>query len=257
MKKLITTLLLIVGVCSFANAEKIKHPLMASDTVVWAGLDYSMVRMIDTKNSENQFSFRAPHITTASSPEQWNQIYFEQWNQLFLNERIEAVSTILNRRVVVDIGGVVLRNKTATTNQIILQSSVSSDEIDKTNITPQDIAAEVNSYKLDKTNGLGLVFIVDKLARVWQPSTGQSHGAESMHDNSGARFSAGVIHIVFFDVATREVISTEQQVYHISTAANFRNFWFSPIKNADCSLGKYRYQPASPEKKLQPHQYRR
>ena len=254
MKKFTTTLLLIVGVCSFANAEKTKHPLMASDTVVWTGLDYSMVRMIGTKNSQGQFSFQAPHITTANSPEQWNQIYFEQWNQLFLNERIEAVSDILNRQVIIDINGVSMRNKTATTNQIILQSSVGSDEIDKANITQQDIVAEVSSYKLDKTNGLGLVFIVEKLLLVRQLSTTQSPGSAAGQYNNSA---AGIVHIVFFDVASREVISTERKVYHVSSGANFRNFWFGPIKNADCSLGKYRYQPPSSEKKFQSHQYRR
>src|SRR6266496_5193011 len=109
MKKLlITTALLIIGLCG--SAKETKNPLMASDTVVWAGLDYSMVRMIGGNNFE--YGFNVPDLIFPGM--------LEKWNQLFLDERVELVANALGKRVSVDIGGVTERNKAARAKQVIL-----------------------------------------------------------------------------------------------------------------------------------------
>jgi len=219
MKRLlITTILLHVGFCSLA--KEVKPPLMASGTVVWAGLDYSMVRMIGA----NEFK-----SADAIFPSM-----LERWNTLFIYERSQKVESALGKLMIVDIGGVTERNKTASPKQIILTPGP-TDTMEQSHITQRDIAAEVRSYKLEKTNGLGLVFIVDRLGPHKQ--TGVGPRAET-HMGFG-----GAVYVVFFDVATREVISAEREI-HQAGGSGFRNLWFGVIKRTDESLSKYR-QPGA------------
>lgn len=220
MKKLITTLLVIVCVCSFANAEQIKNTLMASETVVWAGLDYSMVRMVGYETTDASYNFTSPKNIFPGM--------LEKWNQLFLDERIDAVSAALGKKVLIDINGVTERNKAASTNQIVLSAHI-GNLVNEPNLTPINVIDEVRLYKMENTNGLGLVFIVDKLAE--SSFTPQFHSP-----------NFGAVYVVFFDVATRELISADRQVYEVRSGSNFRNFWFGPIKDADSSLIKF--QPA-------------
>jgi hypothetical protein len=216
MKRLfITTILVLAGFNGMA--KDVKHPLMASDTVVWAGLDYSMVRMIGA----NEFK-----SADAIFPSM-----LERWNTLFIDERSQKVESALGKLMFVDIGGVTERNKTATPKQIILTPGP-TDTIEQSHITQQDIAAEVRSYKLEKTNGLGLVFIVDRLGR-HKVTTAHGPNAET-HMRFG-----GAVYVVFFDVATREVISAEREV-HQAGGSGFRNLWFGVIKGTDENLSKYR-----------------
>jgi hypothetical protein len=210
----ITAILLLVGFYSLA--KEVKHPLMASDTVVWAGLDYSMVRMIGAND------FKVPDAIFPGM--------LEKWNRLFIDERIHKVAKALGKQVSIDIGGVTERNKTATAKQII-STPGPTDTVDQSHITQQDIATEVQSYKLEKTNGLGLVFIVDRLGRYKRAGLGP-HSETYMA-------SGGAVYVVFFDVATREVISVEREV-HQAGGNGFRNFWFGVIKRTDENLSKYR-----------------
>ncbi len=197
---------------------------MASDTVVWAGLDYSKARMIGGKDFE--FGFNSPDTLFPGM--------LEKWNQLFLDERMEMVAHTLRRRVLVDIGGVTERNKKATEEQIILKPG-SEDVSDKSHITPQDIGAEVLSYNMGKTNGLGLVFIIDRLI-----SPHYMPAAKQLGGNTSVNFGIVAIYVVFFDIATREVISVKREVHRVGSGGGFRNYWFGPIKDADGSLGRYR-----------------
>lgn len=215
MKRIfITTILLLAGFCG--PAKEVKHPLMASDTVVWAGLDYSLVRMIGANNFKGADAIFPGML--------------ERWNTLFIDERIQKVESALGKRVSIDIGGVTERNKTATVKQIILIPGP-TDTIEQSHITQQDIAAEVQSYKLEKTNGLGLVFIVDRLGLYKHAGIGPN--AETYMAPSGA------VYVVFFDVTTREVISTKREI-HQGSGSGFRNLWFGVIKETDKNLSKYR-----------------
>ena len=137
MKKLITTLFLITGFCGFVEAGKNKNPLMASDTVVWAGLEYSMVRMIGTEDLSLPNNFTVADAIFPSMP--------EKWNQLFLEERIERVATTIGKKVLIDIDGVTERNKTASKDQITLTTNV-GNAIAESHITQQDLANEVRFY---------------------------------------------------------------------------------------------------------------
>src|ERR1700685_3189588 len=125
MKKLIV-LLLVFGFCNFVEAGQSKNPLMASDTVVWAGLDYSMVRIIGNTND-----IKVPDMFFQNMP--------QKWNDLFLDERLDGVAKSLNKRVFLDINGVTERNATILTNKNIFEPDT-VEALEKTNITKQDIA---------------------------------------------------------------------------------------------------------------------
>jgi hypothetical protein len=189
---------------------------------VWAGLDYSMVRMIGKNSSRHSFR----------SPDQIFPDMLDSWNQLFLLERINPVAMSIGKNVKTDIGGVMERNGTATTNQIILNPGP-KDIISETHITPQDIAMEVQSYKMKNTKGLGLVFIIDRLIHHYRTSNVSNRSAPS---DSGSE----AIYVVFFDISTRNVLSAKRETYTVNSLNGFRNFWFSPIKHADVDLSKYR-----------------
>jgi len=193
---------------------------MQSETMVWVGLDYSLVRMIG--GSKAQFDFTVPDLIFPGM--------FEKWNQLFLDERVERVAHLLGKRVSVDVNGISERNVTASASQITLTPG-EDDAIEKTHIPPAKIASEVQSYKLKSTGGLGLVFVVDRLVSTKIPP-------QFAHDVTREQ-NCGALYIVFFNIATREVISSERVVRRVSSGGSFRNFWFGPIKDSDSTLGKY------------------
>jgi len=224
LKLFIAANILTMGFCS--SAKETPNPLMASSSVVWAGLDYSLMRMIGETSTE--YGFKYPNLIFPTM--------LNSWNQLFLDERIERIAKKMDKDVIVDIGGVTERNKVATAKQIIL-SPGPQDGIEESHITPQDITAEVQSFKLDQTNGLGLVFIIDRFVHEYHPaqaSGGQGKAAAAYSSDRAA------IYLVFFDVATRNVISAKRGVYGTG-GGSFRNYWFRPVKiAADNDLSQYK-----------------
>ena len=127
-------------------------------------------------------------------------------------------------------------NDTIKTNQLVLTSDTNILN-ETTQITQEQIASKVQSYKLEHTNGLGLVFIVDKMGC----QTVQAHydyAARNQMVPAVARHF-GAAYVVYFDIATREVLSTKREVSSVGTGGSFRNFWFGPIKTIDSGLEKY------------------
>jgi hypothetical protein len=203
MKKLATILCLFTGLlAALPAAETTVTP--KTDPVVWAGLDYSMVRMVGPGEFTN--------------PEGIFPGMLDAWNNLFLQERIMFVEKQIKKNVIIDIGGVTRANKAATSKQII-NSPGPDDAIEKSHITPQDIARAVKSYKLENKSGLGMVFIVDRLIK--QGKKGQ-----------------GAVYVVYFDIASREVLFAQRKVSN-ATGFGFRNYWFRVVKDAEGTLSKY------------------
>ena len=96
--------MLLAGACDTTPPTS---PLPKTNTVIWAGLDYSMVRMYGTED------FKDP---AAIFPD-----YFDKWNALFLQERINTLGAVTGKKVVPDTEHIAERNKLATTNQVIRQ----------------------------------------------------------------------------------------------------------------------------------------
>jgi len=197
--------MLICGLSAFGADKPAKNPLLTSDKIVWAGLDYSMARMIGPGDFRN--------------PEAIFPGMLEAWNSLFLQERIRFVEKETRKQVVTDIGGVTEANKTASAKQIV-NTPGPDDTIEKSHITPEDIARAVKSYKMESKDGLGVVFIVDRLIKA---------------DKKGV----GAVYVIAFDVASREVISSEREVSN-AVGFGFRNYWFRVIKDAERGLTKLR-----------------
>ncbi len=217
MKKLLATFLLLGVFCGSVEAGGNINPLMASSTVVWAGIDYSMLHIIGNTNE-----IKVPDLIFQDMP--------RKWNDLFLDERIEGVASSLNKRVFIDIGGVTERNTALSTSRNIFEPDTAG-ALKKDYITQKDIAAAVSSYKMENTNGLGLVFIVDGIFY---------HNDSVRNDKTGnvsntIKWAEG-INVVFFDVATREIISSKRKIKTVGTGGSFRNCWFGPIKDVDSGL---------------------
>lgn len=220
MKKALPIYLIALRLAFPAVAADKRNPLMAQEPLVWVGIDYSMIRLIGSSE------FRVPDLIFPGM--------FEKWNALYLDERVELLPKALNKHVAIDIGAVTEQNRKATADQII-EKPGPKDVIGETHIDKQAIGDAIRSYKMEKKNGLGLVYIVDRFieARLVNPSNARSGAPQVVRISA-----AGAVYIVFFDVATREVISTERVVENVNTGANFRNFWFGIIKGVDERLGK-------------------
>jgi hypothetical protein len=177
------------------------HPLLKSDSIVWAGLDFSMVRMYGTQD------FREPAEIFPN--------YLEAWNALFVQERIEPLRKMLKKKVRIDTGHMAEHNRAAKSDQVIREDG---EFTKSSHITPEDIGNVVRSYKLSSQSGLGLVFVVDRFVKTE---------------------GRGAVYLVLFDAATRDVIAAERIVAKAG-GFGFRNFWFGVIKNAEPDLRKYR-----------------
>lgn len=222
--KNIITVLLWAATLLTADAKdsKLTQAMKGADSIVWAGLDYSLVKMIGSTNA-----IRAPGLLLQDMP--------SRWNDLFLDERIEDVGISLGKLIHIDIAGVTERNRQLKPSQVELNSPA-KDIIKESHLTAKGIADAVQSMKLSRTEGLGLVFIVDRLVseRRLKPRKNQNDSALNYIERAGAAY------VVFFDVATREVLSMKREARVTGSSGNFRNSWFGPVKEIDEGLSQYR-----------------
>jgi PEGA domain len=202
-------------------------PRANPNLLVWCGLDYSMVRMIgsprDFPESEifpnsNRHGERTEPMTTA-------------WNELFMKEMYPRLGRDLRAIVQADLHAVEARNARVSAQQIVDEDGspryvrnladvgtffnpsrilhiARSDKVSPTHINDADIAAAIRSYRLQTRSGLGLVFIMDRLVK---------------------RQETSCMYVVFFDIASRTIISQER-VCTEAGGGGIRNHWFGSIK---------------------------
>jgi hypothetical protein len=77
-------------------------------------------------------------------------------------------------------------------------------------ITEQDIAATVRAYDIRYKEGLGLVFLMDRLVKAQQTAC---------------------LYVVFFDIRSRKVLYSQRRCEKAG-GIGFRNYWFAPVKHA-------------------------
>ena len=205
MKQMLLFAMLTLGVCSLASDKPAKSAFASADKVIWAGLDYSHVRMIGPGEFAN--------------PDKIFPGMLDAWNNLVLQERLGFLQKALGKSVVLDIAGVTEANKSANASQII-NTPGANDTIGETHITSEVIAKAVRSYKLENKSGVAVVFIVDRLIKL---------------DKKGE----GAVYVVSFDIGTRKVLSSERIVSR-AVGFSFRNYWFRVIKDAEKGLKKVR-----------------
>ena len=173
----------------------------ADKTLVWCGLDYSKVKMIGSMD------FRRP--------EQIFPARLADWNGLFMKEMLPKVEGI-TKSLRTDLSAVQARNEKATSKQIEREDGSREEKVLSTHITETDIAATIRSYELKQRQGLGLVFIMDRLVKLQE---------------------TGCLFVVFFDIDSREVLLS-QRVCAEADGSSFRSHWFNPIKIAVKKLPK-------------------
>jgi len=205
MKKTLLFALLTLSLSVFAADKAPKNALFSSPAIIWAGVDYSHARLI----GPGEFS----------DPSAIFPGMLDAWNNLVLQERIRFMQKVSGKTIVPDIAGVTEVNKSASASQIVKVPGA-SDTLTQTLITPEMIAAAVKSYQLENKTGLGVVFIVDRLIKL---------------DKKGS----GAVYVVAFDVASREVLSSER-ITGRASGFGFRNYWFRIIKDAEKGLKKIR-----------------
>jgi hypothetical protein len=222
MKRIMTSvgILLLVGLNAFADESQVRHALNSSTTVVWAGLDYSMMRVVGNTND-----IPVPDLFLQDMP--------DKWNDLFLDERIEGVANLLKKHISLDISGITERNRAMDLAQIFINTD-DTDSIEKSNITAKNISDTVQSYKMQHTNGIGLVFIIDRFVHQKTPIRVTYNSPKTYVPSY-----AGSVYVVFFDIATREILSAKREIKYVNTGGSFRFFWFGPIKDADSTLARY------------------
>jgi hypothetical protein len=80
---------------------------------------------------------------------------------------------------------------------------------DKYTITPEDVKKVISSYDTKGKTGTGLVFVAENLHKVEE---------------------IGSYYVVFFDMATKEIIDSERKVGK-AAGIGFRNYWTGSIYN--------------------------
>ncbi len=197
-KRILTaTLLLSLAAVNRASAQE----TASADTLVWCGLDYSKVKMIGTAD------FR--------QPDQIFPAMLIAWNGLFMTEMLPKLED-LARSVHTDLKAVDASNAKAGPSQIERVDGTRDEKVKATHITEADIAKTVRAYELKHNQGLGLVFIMDRLVKAQE---------------------TGCMYVVFFDIATRKVALSER-VCAGAGGMGFRNYWFRPVKDVVKKLPK-------------------
>jgi len=199
-------LLVVAFVIAIAHSTFAQDPgtAVTPGTLVWCGLDYSHVKMIGTQDFKNADAIFPSML--------------ESWNGLFMKEMLPKLEKMAPGAAT-DINAIQPGNAKAGGSAIVREDGTEAEMVTPTHITAQDIATIVKSYKIRHTQGLGLVFIVDRLVKSQQ---------------------TGCLYVVFFDIATRKVVYS-QRCCEKASGAGFRNYWFGPIKKTVKDLpGMYR-----------------
>jgi hypothetical protein len=191
-----------LAIFALAGSTAVRAQESASpDSLVWCGLDYSMVKMIGN--------------TDFAQPQQIFPGMLVAWNGLFMKEMLPELEKMA-KSVRTDLTAATANNEKANEKQILREDGSRDEMVTPTHIKDSDIAELVRSYKLKNTQGLGLVFVVDRLVKAQE---------------------TGCLYVVFFEVSSRKVISSTR-LCEKAGGMGFRNYWFRPIKDAVKKLPK-------------------
>ncbi|RME73724.1 MAG: hypothetical protein D6785_16755 [Planctomycetota bacterium] len=194
-RKWLLLFLSLILICSCKTVSYHPREISGEPHVVWVGLDFSLVRMIGVND------FRKPKEIFPG--------YLEKWNNLVLKEQLDDLEDNLGKPILVDIDSVMEMNRMASADQIIRRVGTESDLMDS-HITPEMLEEQIKSYKLKETDGIALVFIIDRMVKSQASSA---------------------IYIVYFDIRTRKIIYSKRGIFKAG-GFGFRNYWFGCIKRA-------------------------
>ena len=172
-----------------------------AEEFIWCGLDYSKLKCIGYDGFADPYDIK--------------NRYFASWNMLMLAERekYNFQHAYQKSHQFEDLSVVNRRNDLPDPDELVINEAYSLKE--------NDIKEIISDYDLQNTKeGLGLVYIVESLSKVK---------------------SEAVINVVFFDIATKEVLWSKKYSNY-PRGFEFRNFWAKPIHATIIRSGKdYEY----------------
>ena len=181
----------------FAVAQNTAKDVFTKDQIVWYGLDFSKAKMI---GAFDQGAGAAP-----ASGSEIKTKYVPAWNSLILNEsaKYDIKKTFRKTEVYNDLSMVEKNNSKIDVDEFLTSNDY---KFDNPNSVVEGI---VNSYdKGDKTEGIGLVFIVESFNK---------------------KATKASIYVTFFDIATKKVLFTEHMTGEPG-GFGLRNYWARTIK---------------------------
>lgn len=132
--------------------------------------------------------------------------YFIAWNQLLYKEQSKYdIAKFFRKNVEYKLDMIEKLNIEVSTKDLVIETSFS--------LSPEDIDESVKKYPLKEKDGLGLILVVENLNKFSE---------------------SGTFYIVFFDIASRNVLVSEK-VVGSAGGIGFRNYWakvfYSGLKN--------------------------
>lgn len=171
-----------------AQAQSGKDLLYGSSEFVWCGLDYSNVKCIGPDGFNEPYEIKHK--------------YFDAWNQLVLEEadKYDLKKAYYKSNQITDLSVVDRRNDIPEVDELVINDSYQFEE--------GMLQKIINDYDLEKADdGLGLVYVVESLNKYQKKA---------------------VIHVVFFDIASREILWNRSYTNN-AMGFGFRNYWARPI----------------------------
>jgi hypothetical protein len=155
--------------------------------VVWFGLDFSRATLIGKQGFTN--------------PEEIKNKYFDGWNGVIISEssKFNLKRFFGTMGVTNDIASVTKLNAQVDPANLVINPGERDVGIDS-----ETLAEMVKLYETDK-EGIGLVFVVESL-------------------NKQERDGFATVHVVFFDIATRNILETKK-VTGRAGGIGLRSYW--------------------------------
>lgn len=189
--------LLLLSACSskpvVSNAQIINpvavKKIFTASEMVWFGIDFSQVKLVGSAG------FTDPHKIRST--------YFAAWNTLIQSEpkRYDLKSAFRKSSVIFDTVGVTAVNAAVNPNTLVVETPP--------RFHPAIIPTMVASYPSSKANqGIGAVFVVESFNKTATLAT---------------------IHVVLFDIRTREVLLMEKMTAEPG-GFGLRNYWAGSIR---------------------------
>jgi len=206
-----TTILSFVFVVSglWVIAQNTSKDLFSKDEIIWFGLDFSKSKMI------GQFD-QGAGIAPATGSEVKTK-WIPAWNGVILNEpeKYDLKKTFRKTSVYKDLSVVNKSNAKIDVDNIMTYNDY------KLKNAETDIQEIISGYgNGDKTEGIGVVFIVEYFDKVAQTAS---------------------VYVTFFDIATKKVLFREH-MYAKGGGFGLRNYWcktiFEILKQIDESVYK-------------------
>jgi len=201
MKKVILTCIYIFT--TFINVNAQKNEIAKASEIVWYGLDFSNSKFV----GKFDHGFGIAPVTGSDLKFNW----IPKWNNLVVTEQqnYEIAKALKKPYVYYDIKAVNTINDKINPETLL--------DYNENNISDATITEMIKKYKAgDKKEGLGLVFIVSSFNKTVQMAK---------------------IHVVFFDIATKKIVSNETYIGK-AAGAGMLNYWAGAIKHVIKQMSK-------------------